>query len=229
MNNHEIQAAIEHYAGVRNIAMGLDSDLSASLRLSLLELSGRFLELPILIESRIKSLQAIGRKLGKNLVSWDERRQCIDDLVGIRVILRCSAELNEAAVVLSHWSENVGLIELKRRDMFEATDTVGYRALHINYAFIQRASVVVPEDLTAQLQVTTYLQNVHSAMSHRLVYKSELGRSLPVESELDMLSNNLSLLDEKLSILFQNLEPNEYSESPDTRISDNCRKVIGVI
>lgn len=136
---------------------------------AVLNLSEKFRGLPLLdtpnITYRIKSPDSINKKLLIN-------EGIIDDLIGIRVMFKHLASLHKSLTVIEDWAVGYELSNTKYENYFDYPKPGGYRAIHINYIFKFPLKFHLPIYSTLEIQLTTWLQSLHSIISHEVFYNT---------------------------------------------------------
>jgi len=146
------------------------------------------------ISSRIKTSSAIKAKLHSS-----DLDHSINDFIGIRVLAGHSRCIGEIENKVSEWAINLGMVKVRREDYFMHPDISGYKAIHLDYRFRNPEQQQLPPEAGVEVQITTWLQHLHSMLSHRLFYKAIEPPDKSTVSFLQSFSQDLSKLDAKLA------------------------------
>jgi ppGpp synthetase/RelA/SpoT-type nucleotidyltranferase len=144
------------------------------------------------ISWRVKSPEAIHAKVAKlrrqgREVSWDT----VSDLIGFRVIAIHSAALRPLEEMLAAWRSELGLVCRHVQDYFQNPKEAGYRAIHFQLMAEDAPRWGLPQGITVEFQLTTWLSYWHAMLSHELFYKSGVGESGQSRSFLESLAERL--------------------------------------
>jgi ppGpp synthetase/RelA/SpoT-type nucleotidyltranferase len=156
---------------------------------------------------RIKSEAAICRKLERR-----EQSSMVNDFIGIRVLVLHIGALSLAELIFDQWEKEVGLQLSNRDDYFSENNPNGYRAIHRDYVFQSPERLGLPDTAGVEVQLTTWLQHMHSTLSHSLYYKND-GREQQQTTLLNLsaLSERLHELDSAISMTYWHKTSNQTS------------------
>jgi ppGpp synthetase/RelA/SpoT-type nucleotidyltranferase len=160
----------------------------------------------VTVESRIKSAESIRHKLERNKTRGaDHLRPRVNDYLGFRVIIPHLGLLEHAVGVVERWVQDSGVFSLLlSSDYFSRPQDSLYRSVHMDLAFKPAEHTVLDQSVGAEIQITTYLQHYHSALSHQVGYLS--GKFEPPNKDVAMLLRriavDLSRIDEDVGKMF---------------------------
>jgi ppGpp synthetase/RelA/SpoT-type nucleotidyltranferase len=97
------------------------------------------------------------------------------------------------------------LVEMLRQDKYTKPDRGGYRAFHVDYEIRDMNRWGLPPGTTVELQLTTWLQNLHSELSHRLLYKNTSAKSSSIIIKLEEMSTLLYETDARIAAQYASL------------------------
>ncbi len=147
------------------------------------------------ISFRVKSVNAINEKIMKNSQSSSH---FMNDFMGIRLLVYNLGEIEKINNVLASWSDNLGLVLINCDNKFDNPDSNGYRGIHFDYRFRRPEDSQLPSEAGIELQITTWLQHLHSVISYDLYYKkSNVNNELV--NILRHLSSDLHELDKEIA------------------------------
>jgi ppGpp synthetase/RelA/SpoT-type nucleotidyltranferase len=150
---------------------------------------------------RIKSAEAIEAK-ARHLEKTRPERIEINDFIGIRVLVGHLWCVEEVKLEIKKWAQQFGLIIIQYKDRFENPDVTGYRAIHFDYCFSHPQKWKLPPEAGVELQLTTWLQYLHSMISHQLYYKNVHSSDKQMKELLCSLSTDIHEIDRKLLEIF---------------------------
>ena len=145
---------------------------------------------------RIKTPDAIAAKV---------RARPVNDFIGIRVLVRHSGILADALQRIAAWAPQYCLEEKLSQDKYATPARGGYRAFHVDYEFYHDNRWGLPKEVTVELQLTTWMQNLHSEISHRLLYKNTSATSSLIITDLEEMSTLLYETDAHLATKYASL------------------------
>lgn len=148
---------------------------------------------------RVKTEDAILAKFRSPRLS-NSRVPIINDLVGIRVLGETLEQIDGLKREISSWASQFNLTGLDVEDRFNLPDPSGYRAIHFNY-ISETAEHNIPPEAGIELQLTTWLQHLHSILAHRLYYKTQIPPSPSTVKLLNDLSTKLHSFDSEITLL----------------------------
>ncbi|WP_449394732.1 hypothetical protein [Devosia riboflavina] len=155
---------------------------------------------------RVKSDYSIWRKIEKARLLDPSIDQNINDFFGIRLITSHEGMLFSALQIIERWSTKLGLMKVNMEDNFSSGGEAGYRAIHLDFALPSNFLQFSEMGLGLEVQVTTYLQQFHSAVSHQLFYNAEKSNLTDdVADKLSLLSNSLHSIDLDISRIFSKI------------------------
>ena len=148
---------------------------------------------------RLKSSKSIDRKIARQSLA-DE----INDFIGFRLIVAHVGHLDAAIAAARGWAKERGLLERRYENYPAQSKPDLYRSVHIDLAFPAKNVVVGQHALGVEIQITTYLQNFHSTISHQLAYHSDqAARATPgLGSALRTISEKLWEVDTETANMF---------------------------
>jgi len=146
---------------------------------------------------RIKNPSAVRDKIAVRS-SLPDHGVLINDFIGVRILTMHNGCVPHVEAVVMAWSVDAGLVLRERDDTVEKPRPGGYRALHLDFAFRDAAQYGLPEEMTVEVQIETWLQHAHAILSHRLFYKQGLAASGNLERALSKLSKDLHDFDHDL-------------------------------
>jgi ppGpp synthetase/RelA/SpoT-type nucleotidyltranferase len=159
------------------------------LRLLLAGQDSFYIDHPCTVAGRVKSLESLETKI-KQSHEGAPTQNFVNDFLGIRVLVAHVGSLHSCEALITTWAAHMGLAGICREDHFESPAPAGYRAIHIDYRLPDSPQWQFPESLGLELQLTTWLQNLHGILSHRMYYKQG---SLPTRTTVQKWLNDLSL------------------------------------
>lgn len=127
---------------------------------------------------RIKSIDSLQAKI-KRSSEGPSGLGYVNDFLGIRVLVAHVGVLHSCEALITLWAAQMGLAEICREDHFKNPAQAGYRAIHFDYRLPDSPQWQFPVSLGLELQLTTWLQNLHGILSHRMYYKQD---SLPARA-----------------------------------------------
>lgn len=148
------------------------------------------------IESRCKSIEAYREKIARKGYT-DPARQ-MTDRVGLRAVTFYDSDVDAVASLIRREFnvDEANSVDLRSR---AASDSFGYRSLHLVFTLDERRAVL-PEwasyaDLPVELQIRTVLAHAWAAVGHQLAYKRTTGLSPKGQRLLAQLSATLETTD----------------------------------
>lgn len=147
---------------------------------------------------RVKTAEAIKAKV-KARYTDRVQTQVVNDFIGVRVLAGHSGCFVEIKNEINDWAKRFEMIEVKSEDHLHSPDESGYRAIHIDYLLSRPQDWGLPPEAGIELQLTTWLQHVHSMISHRLYYKSASLPDQEIPIFLNKLSAELNEIDERVT------------------------------
>jgi ppGpp synthetase/RelA/SpoT-type nucleotidyltranferase len=164
-----LEVLIEHRRSAFVFAEAAGEDLRARLR----RLSPLARVEPAVICWRVKTAEAMALKLKHKSQYADEFRSIINDFIGFRVLSEHSGKLAEFEEAIARWAEHFELAKFEHEETFQHPRQGVYRAIHLNYVFSDPGRFALPALATVEVQLTTWLDRLISALSHDLLYKAE--------------------------------------------------------
>jgi ppGpp synthetase/RelA/SpoT-type nucleotidyltranferase len=123
----------------------------------------------------------------------------INDLIGVRVVVLHLGFLDAAASVVRGWAVKRGLLFVEEENRFARPGLGHYRAIHMDFRFSAPETAGLTSACGVEVQLTTYLQNVHSLISHAVLYKHGGKATQIVEELLVDVSEKLGQIDATLA------------------------------
>lgn len=160
------------------------------------------------IQWRVKSEASIARKLNsKKQHQTSGGAPAINDYIGIRVIVLHIGLIHDTVQIVRGWANFRGLRFLEFGDAF-ATPALGkYRSVHLDFELRDPKEWGLTTAHGIEIQLTTYLQNLHGMISRESLYKHRndlIGGD--VSTELEILSNQLSDIDDFVARITSRLQ-----------------------
>lgn len=150
---------------------------------------------------RIKSEEAIRLKTESR-----KGTHSINDFIGIRVLVLHASALPQVESTFEEWEDRLGLQLFQRNDYFSNTASSGYRAIHRDYNFHDCSRWGLSSLSGVELQITTWLQHVHSLLSHSCYYKNSNAESVKNAEILTELSDKIHDLDSIIADTYPSLK-----------------------
>ena len=149
------------------------------------------------IKYRVKSFDSLYEKLLRRVRNNGEEseRLLITDLIGIRIVCPFMSDLRE---IERHIQANFRVFEIERKGAHFSSREFGYESTHLLVALPEdiEESFHLDEEVIAEIQLRTNLQDAWAEVEHELVYKAD---ATPfddtVQRKLAALNANLSLSD----------------------------------
>jgi ppGpp synthetase/RelA/SpoT-type nucleotidyltranferase len=154
------------------------------------------------ISWRVKNDAAIIRKLSDSRRSAAQGRGTVNDLIGIRVLCPHLGLLGRIITAIDRWSVDTSLRQVRGQNTIEDPSAGGYRAIHLDFIFTDDNCWGFPSFITVELQLTTWLQLLHTEISHRYFYKA----LDPPDPALQTLLENFSVAIHQLDRAFADRE-----------------------
>jgi ppGpp synthetase/RelA/SpoT-type nucleotidyltranferase len=139
------------------------------------------------ISWRIKSEAAIIKKLSDPSRFIGDHERTINDFIGIRILCPHLGLVDRFIAAIGRWSLEMSLLQVQQENTIEDPGTGGYRAIHLDYIFAEDNSWGFSSFITLELQLMTWLQLLHTEISHRYFYKA-----IAPDPGLQVLLENLS-------------------------------------
>ena len=95
----------------------------------------------------------------------------MNDLIGIRVVLLRAGLIEAAVLAVRSWARTREMQLNEEDDRFVMAGEDNYRSVHLDYSFLRPGDIYLDAMCGVEIQVSTYLQDLHSELSHRLLYK----------------------------------------------------------
>ncbi|NWC99243.1 RelA/SpoT domain-containing protein [Pseudomonas sp. P7779] len=130
----------------------------------------------------------------------------INDFIGIRVLVLHTGALSQVESTLKEWEDQLGLKLTQRNDYFSNPAPGGYRAIHRDYKLQDYSRWSLSTVSGVELQITTWLQHVHSLLSHSCYYKNP---NIAPEKNAKILadfSNKIHELDSTIADIYSSLK-----------------------
>jgi ppGpp synthetase/RelA/SpoT-type nucleotidyltranferase len=161
-------------------------------------------ERKIFIEFRIKTEESILRKLKRgNMHVTSRGKVFINDFVGIRVVVFHIGLVERTAAAIQSWAAERGLNLMEISDRFSSPGIGGYRSVHLDYQFDSPELFGLEDKHGIEIQVTTYLQQFHSQLSHDALYKHDVMEEFAQRTDvLRLISDQLGYIDRSVAGLF---------------------------
>lgn len=196
----DVQKLLESYRGVVPQAERLRSSLQDQL-VHLLNEADVSLGVPI--ESRVKEWESISEKLKRKSIVLEEIRQ-LDDLVGVRLILLFSRDLDSVGKILN---DHLKVVSSEDKTIQLGETNFGYQSQHfvveIPAAWLQLPTWRDLGGMRIEIQVRTLAQHIWAAVSHKLQYKQELGVPPPLRRAIHRASALLETVDVEFDRLLE--------------------------
>lgn len=156
------------------------------------------------VESRLKSVQSIIKKLAKKNVeiSVESARANLNDIAGIRVVCCYIDDVYRVADMLLAQTD----IELvKCQDYIKEPNFNGYRSLHLDLRIPIFLSSTT-EYVTIEVQLRTVAMDFWASLEHDLRYKTD--KAIPTHISEDMLrcANEIAVIDAKMQAIYQDIQ-----------------------
>jgi ppGpp synthetase/RelA/SpoT-type nucleotidyltranferase len=153
---------------------------------------------------RVKTIQSI--------VAKQKRRPedaVLNDFIGFRAVVLHIGLVAEAVNVVRGWANKRGLLLVEEEDHFARPGLGRYRAVHMDFRLLTPETVGLTSACGVEVQITTYLQNVHSLISHAVLYKqgAVAKRSPPIEPMIAELSEKLERIDAMIAAFWKHHWP----------------------
>jgi ppGpp synthetase/RelA/SpoT-type nucleotidyltranferase len=147
------------------------------------------------IQARVKTDEAIARKRARS------RTGRVNDVFGLRVTVDHSGLLSDAADAVGEWADISKLELVDTQDYFDHPGAGGYRALHFDFAILNRDALGLADGAGVEVQITTALLVAIARVSHDLLY-TRRERELPeLSRELENIAREIFQLDVLMSKL----------------------------
>jgi len=145
------------------------------------------------VQGRTKGIDSILKKL---LTKKHYTYETLPDLVGVRVVVRYRAEVQQ---VIKAVSELFQCSPLDDKSVRLAEDGVGYLSVHTEARLKnedQDAAAFPPADFRVEIQMRTLAQHLWSEMSHDAFYKTdEQGLSTDLKRRINLMAGLLEVAD----------------------------------
>ncbi|HHF3007067.1 (p)ppGpp synthetase [Vibrio antiquarius] len=169
------------------------------------------------IESRIKDENSYLNKVSRK--GYSEPIEQIEDVCGVRVICYYQEDIEKICSIVK--GEFCVISEENKQEMLNH-DQFGYSSYHyivkLKDSWLGHPSARGLGDFKAEVQIRTMLMHTWSAISHKLLYKSELDVEPQFKRKLNRLSALIELADEQFNLIknekikFQNKMPSSIEE-----------------
>jgi ppGpp synthetase/RelA/SpoT-type nucleotidyltranferase len=159
-----------------------------------------------MIAWRIKSEKAIRAK--EAAAAGRGESPFINDYIGLRVVASHIGKIPQALDEIRQWADEFRLREQEMDDKYQRPGAGGYRAIHLDYLPSDPNPWLLPTDASIEVQLTSWLQSVHGAMSHRLVYKAVEGPSADIICQLETISDSILEIDRVIANLSDSVRAN---------------------
>jgi ppGpp synthetase/RelA/SpoT-type nucleotidyltranferase len=136
------------------------------------------------------------------------KKPFVNDYIGLRVVAAHFGQIPQTLDEIRRWADEFRLEEQEVDDKYQRPGVGGYRAIHLDYLPIDPNPWLLPKDASVEVQLTSWLQSVHGALSHRLVYKAVQSPSADVIRGLEAISNSIVETDQAISNLWDSALPN---------------------
>jgi ppGpp synthetase/RelA/SpoT-type nucleotidyltranferase len=150
------------------------------------------------VESRTKGPESFARKASRPERVYRDPIREMDDLCGVRVIVRYRSEVDEVARVLD---DEFNVVETEDKRAKFRPDQLGYASIHKIVMFRTTDRVLGDfgkhGDVRAEIQVRTILEHAWAAISHELDYKASEIAPQELQRDLNLLSGLLELADQR--------------------------------
>ncbi len=155
------------------------------------------------IKYRVKSFDSLYEKLLRRIRNNGEEsdRLLITDLIGVRIVCPFMSDLKE---IERHIQAHFRVIEIERKGAHFSSREFGYESTHLLVALPEdiEESFHLDEEVIAEIQLRTNLQDAWAEVEHELIYKAEFTPfDEPLQRKLAALNANLTLAD----IVFQEI------------------------
>lgn len=148
---------------------------------------------------RIKSDENIQNKIA-HLVARGET-PFINDYIGFRVTVSHVGKVPRALDAIRRWAIEFQLTEQDADDKYQHPGFAGYRAIHLHYLCADHSPWLLPKSATVEVQLTSWLQNFHAALSHRVAYKPVQAPSPETIRLLEGIGEKIVELDRLISMV----------------------------
>ena len=160
---------------------------------------------PSVVWWRVKTAEAMALKLQHKGQHANEFRSIINDFIGFRVLSEHSGKLAAFEHAIDRWADSLELVKFEHEETFQHPRQGVYRAIHLNYVFSDASRFALPAVATVEVQLTTWLDRLVSALSHDLLYKA---RSVDpgLAKLMQELASRIDVADAELAPLLTNIE-----------------------
>ena len=160
------------------------------------------------VKSRLKSTESIVKKLKKQgrEVSLGNMVEYVNDIAGVRVICSFTSDIYRIADIISK-QRDIKVISVK--DYLVKPKPSGYKSYHMIVSIpVYLTDRVVETEV--ELQIRTVAMDFWASLEHKMNYKFEGNAPQSLKDELIMCAEIVSLLDERMLSL--NEEVQNYSK-----------------
>jgi ppGpp synthetase/RelA/SpoT-type nucleotidyltranferase len=148
---------------------------------------------------RIKSEESIRIK-----ELWSTSRNekpFVNDYIGIRVRISHVGHIPDALGEIRRWAGEFCLVEQEVEDKYQRTGVGGYRAVHVDYLPLDPNPWLLPKEASVEVQIASWLQSIHGALSHSLIYKAAEYPSADRILRLETISDRIFEVDRLIAAL----------------------------
>lgn len=166
------------------------------------------------IKTRLKTPESICRKLSlmKCRVSEENISNCLNDVVGVRIVCSFMSDLDEVIKTI-YSNPEIEVIDVK--DYISNPKKNGYSSYHI----IVRVPVYVDGNLeyvNAEIQVRTKAMNMWASLEHKLCYKKQVSDEIKVL--LKEYSEKISELDSWFNEIINEVKHDNYVSNSNVKV-----------
>jgi len=169
---------------------------------------------PTRVKARVKSFKSYYRKYLRQLKDDVSEPPHITDVIGIRIT---SLFLEDLGLVENLIKKHFQVVEVEKKGMKHTFREFGYDSTHLLIIIPDDITKVkgISNDVTAEIQIRTILQDAWAEVEHELIYKAEFTPfDAPLKRKLAAVNASLSLAD----IIFQEIRQHQRKLNHELKI-----------
>lgn len=154
------------------------------------------------VTARVKPVQSIIEKASKNNISYDNLREGMYDIAGVRIMCQF---VDDIEVIRNQIHNRKDMRIVEERDYIANTKESGYRSYHIIIEYPVEA-MDGQVNILAEIQIRTLAMNFWATIEHTLNYKYSGEYPEEIKERLQKAAEAASKLDEEMSLIREEVQ-----------------------
>lgn len=154
------------------------------------------------VTARVKPVQSIIEKASKNNISYDNLREGMYDIAGVRIMCQF---VDDIEIIREQIKKRKDMRIVEERDYITNTKESGYRSYHIIIEYPVE-SIDGQVKILAEIQVRTLAMNFWATIEHTLNYKYSGEYPEEIKERLQTAAEAANKLDQEMSLIREEVQ-----------------------